>query len=112
MAGSTCRYRSDWYLDGLTLAQSGQGFNFLADRPSQSNGPSADCAISRHVDQIQLSDALYCLTWDDQNLLFVERNQNSPEHAAIHTLRAWSCDLYLECPAAGFCFRNDFADCA
>src|SRR5262249_55889388 len=110
MVGPPGRCCVDRYLDAFALAQSGQDFDILADRPPQSNGPFADCAIGCHADQVQLPYALHRLTRDAQNRFFVERNQNSPEHAAIHALGARSGDLDLEGSAAGIGRRHDLAD--
>src|SRR6185369_10300881 len=111
MAGPSCRYRVDWHLDPFAFSQSGQYFDIVADRPSQSNGPAADCTMMGcHFNQVQLPYALHRLTRNDQNLLFVEWNQDSAEHAAVHALRTRASDLYLECSAAGLCFRHNLAD--
>src|SRR5262245_6325242 len=110
MVGSTCRYRHDGYPDLLSLAQPRQDFDIPADCAPESNGPPVDGAIRQHADQVQLPHALHRLTRDDQNLLFVEWNQNSPEHSAVHALRARSSDLHLKGSAAGFRFRHDLVD--
>ena len=66
-------------------------------------------ALLGHFDEFQLPDLSYRLPGNDQDLFFVQGNQNSAKHARVDAGRAWSCHLHLESTAGRLGLGYDLA---